>query len=248
MQNIKNEAKILLSNHFEIIIGYVLFFISLLAIILPEMLIKFALNILADVLNFRYLKFSKFFIDIPASIIKQLILFILLFLLNYYVFSKVKKIKFKNFFYIKNIFKFISLIIISIVVFIIYNAFNILLLIFKLGYGYFYLLTDIKISGTLSCILNILLISSLIFFNFLYLRHFGCLIYYYFMDMNQSVLDVFKANSNFFKHNKKELTNLYFSFLPNFLLCFFIIPIFYFVPYLQIAMIMACDNYIKEQK
>ena len=48
MQNIKHETKILLSNHLEIIIGYVLFFGSLLAIILPEMLIKFAINVTAD--------------------------------------------------------------------------------------------------------------------------------------------------------------------------------------------------------
>lgn len=48
MQNIKHEAKILLSNHLEIIIGYVLFLGSLLAIILPEMLIKFAINVTAD--------------------------------------------------------------------------------------------------------------------------------------------------------------------------------------------------------
>lgn len=98
-------------------------------------------------------------------------------------------------------------------------------------------------SGILSCILALLLISSLIFFNFLYLRHFGCLIYFYFMDMNQSLTEVFKTNSKFFRQNKKDLTNLYFSFLPN----FFIIPIFYFVPYVQIAMIMSCDSYIKDQ-
>ena len=139
MQNIKHEAKILLSNHLEIIIGYVSF--------------------------------------------------------GYYTSWNAYNICNKCYSW------FILLIIISIAVLILYNSLSILLLIFKLGYGYFYLLTDIKMSGILSCILALLLISSLIFFNFLYLRHFGCLIYFYFMDMNQSLTEVFKTNSKFFRQN-----------------------------------------------
>ncbi len=249
--NIKGQSKLILKRYPEIILTYILFAAGLVMIFLPELLIKAGIKLLADKINFKWIKPVAHLIDIPASITTIILEVILLFAVNYYIFYKAseRNVSLKNIlngFKIISLLKFILVLLYSFAAFIICQIPTIILGSLYSIYSAVNQVTGFRVNTVIIVLYFIIVIVSFIYLSILFIKRFGLIVYIYLYRPNAPLRELLSLNKYIYTNNKQEIREMINSYIPMLLLSFLTLGIylFYFFPCFQISLILFVKKHI----
>lgn len=248
--SLKSQAKSILKKHPIIIFTYIAFVVGVFLINLPELLIKIIIKLISVKTGIKWIKLAAFLIDIPVSIVIQIVAVILFFAFNYYIFNKAcdltisfklirQKLKLAVFF------KFIITLIYSALTFILCQLPTILMGSLYLVYYVFKFITDKTLPLYILIIYFTLVLIIFLLSTLVYIKRFGLILYIFMYYPERTLREIFTTNKHLRKAFEFEFKTLIKSYVPMFLLCFVTggIYFFYFIPCFKISLIKFITQY-----
>ncbi len=245
MKEMKLAAKQLLKEHWGIPIAYFISFLIAFIIVLPDLIVRLLIHISAKEFELPRLKLLLLVLDVPTWIVLPMVLIFILAGIYIRIIRFIHRAEMKTYLNIKFLIKFVVIVVLAVILFMFYQFMTILIFfidkILKNGALAIYN-QEMPIEWKVVCFIALSLFGIL--FAILYFKRFGALLILLFLYPNLRIKELFAHNKIFAKEQTKSSGELLKLFIGNFLFCILILPIFYVVPYFQIAFTL----YVKERE